>query len=168
MQHSVTIDFKHSTLFSLIFLVALFNSSCKNNSTPDSESPSENIVEIPEDFVSFYEQFHADTSFQLNHIVFPLNQKSDGSKWQKDSWQFHKPFNSQNGSYHRAFDNLNGIITETIAETNQAFVITRRFARMGSEYHLIQYSITNNLEMWGEKIIEDSLNQTTVLDSIDL
>jgi len=130
-------------------LISMSLLSCKQDKS-DIKTVSENVVEIPEDFVSFYEQFHTDSTFQLEHIVFPLAQKKDSTKWQKDSWQIHKPFDSQNGNFERVLDNFAGIITETIMEKNGAFLITRRFSKIGDEYHLIYYSLENRLEGWGE------------------
>lgn len=124
--------------------------SCKQANN-DTTSLDENIVEIPEDFVSFYEQFHTDSVYQMDHIVFPLAEKVDGSKWQKDAWQIHKPFNSQDGNFERMLDNFAGIITETILEKNGSFLITRRFSKIGDEYQLIFYSLENRLEGWIDK-----------------
>jgi hypothetical protein len=124
--------------------------SCKQEKN-DTTSFAENIVEIPEDFIAFYEQFHIDSVYQLEHIVFPLAQKTDDSKWQKDTWQMHKPFDSQDGNFERVFDNFAGIMTETIMEKNGAFLITRRFSKIGDEYQLIYYSLENRLEGWINK-----------------
>ena len=128
-------------------------------------SPETEIVEIPQNFISFYEEFHADSSFQMNHITFPLSQKDSLSKWQKEEWILHKGFDNHNGSYSREFDNFEGIIIETIRESNNAFVIQRRFAPMGDSYSLIYYTIENQLENWGQRILSDSLAQA---DSINI
>jgi len=127
--------------------------SCKNSPTPEN---SDQVINIPEDFVSFYEKFHSDSLFQIDHIVFPLSMKMDSSKWQKSEWTMHKTFDSQNGAYTREFDNFNGIIIENIREKNNAFILERRFAKFGGEYNLIYYTIINRLEKWGERILEDS------------
>jgi len=150
------------TRFITFSLVLLFICSC-NEKSPTTDSNE--VVEIPESFVDFYERFHADSLFQMNHIVFPLAQKSDSTKWLEDNWSLHKAFNSQDGNYSRSFDNFNGIIIETIREKNNAFIITRRFAPSADSYNLIYYQIENKLEMWGEKVLRDSLNSP--IDSLN-
>ena len=130
-------------LFAFLLLTA-----CKNAPEPPA---LEEKVEIPEEFVSFYEQFHTDTMFQLEHIIFPLSQRSDSSKWMKEDWVFHKAFDSQDGAYTREFDNFNGIIIETVREQNNSFKIERRFSPSEGSFNLIYYRIENQLEMWGEK-----------------
>ena len=138
-----------------LFLISLL-AACKNDKEVANE-PTEVFVEIPEDFLDFYEKFHSDSVFQVNHTLFPLKEKSDGSYWQKAEWRMHQAFDSQNGSYTREFDNFNGILIETILEKNGAFMIKRRFAKFGDSYNLIYYSIDNQLERWGQKILDDSL-----------
>ena len=131
----------------ILFITLLFV-ACKNDTAVES---TPQIVEIPEEFVSFYEKFHTDSLFQLEHIIFPLSMKSDSTKWQKDEWTHHKAFDSQDGAYTREFDNFNGIIIETIREKNNSFKIERRFSKSSDSYNLIYYVIENQLEMWGEK-----------------
>ncbi len=130
----------------LLILTLIFICSCNNTSAPNT---TEQVIEIPEAFVSFYEKFHSDSIYQLNHIVFPLKKKSDLSRWLKSEWKLHRPFDDQNGSYLREFDNFNGIIIETIREKNNMFLIQRRFAPSEDSYNLIYYTLDNKLEMWG-------------------
>lgn len=131
--------------FYRILILSIFICSCKNSPSPERTSE---LVEIPEDFVNFYERFHTDSLFQIEHVVFPLSQKNDSTKWTRESWQMHMPFNSQNGNFKRSLDNFQGIITETIMEKNGSFLITRRFSKMGGEYQLIYYSLENRLDGW--------------------
>jgi len=133
------------SIFQLLILC-----SCNNTSAPNT---TEQVIEIPEAFVSFYEKFHSDSIFQLNHIVFPLKQKSDSSLWLKSEWKLHKPFDNQNGAYLREYDNFNGIIIESIREKNNMFLIQRRFAPSGDSYNLIYYTLDNKLDMWGERVL---------------
>ena len=62
----------HCLLVVVVFMII----ACKpaNLDTRTTE-PAEDIsaVEIPQDFRIFYDRFHSDTSFQLEHIVIPLS-----------------------------------------------------------------------------------------------
>ena len=122
--------------------------SCKNDSKTSSTPSEENAVDIPSDFLDFYTKFHSDSLFQMNHIVFPLSQKSDGSKWQRDSWKLHKAFDSQNGAFIRSFDNFNGIIFEYIVEKTGAYKIEKRYSKSGDSYNLIYYTSQIRMEGW--------------------
>lgn len=135
-------------LFTLMILTCMVV-SCQNSSSKISGNESfsdENVVEIPEDFPPFYERFHTDSSFQMAHITFPLNASSDSTKWQKEDWVIHKPFNDMNGEFTRSFDNVNGMMIETIREKSGFVEIERRFGKVGPDYHLIYYRITSQFD----------------------
>jgi hypothetical protein len=111
-----------------------------------SGTTDNNVVEIPEDFISFYERFHTDSLFQVEHIIFPLKESSDSTMWLQSDWQLHRPFDSMNGEFVRSFDNINGMIIETIKEKNGFVEITRRFGKIGDEYNLIYYRIRSQFD----------------------
>ena len=103
---------------------------------------------LPDDFHSFYDKFHTDSTFQLERIIFPLKgmgKASDTSStieeitWQQEEWKIHGPFNNQNGTFERVFTNVAGIVTEYIASTNGLFSMEKRYAKLGGEWHLIYY-----------------------------
>ena len=130
-------------IFSLSLLMA-----CKNNTSTVEETPSledENVVHIPEDFPPFYAKFHVDPEFQLNHIQFPLAGKSDTEKWQAEDWEMHKPF-SNTAEFKRDYENIGGMITETIMDNNGMFYIVRRFAKLDKEWSLIYYTQGTKLD----------------------
>ncbi|NNE26324.1 MAG: hypothetical protein HKN09_05735 [Saprospiraceae bacterium] len=123
------------TLLSLVFLII----SCKEPAGQTSQHTE--IVELPIEFLEFYEQFHLDSTYQMDHIVFPLAQRRDGTKWTKDTWVLHKPFDSLGGEFSRDFTNINGLIIEIMQEKTGTITIERRYAVMNDAYHLIYYSI---------------------------
>lgn len=132
-----------------LFLVAMLGVltlySCKNKESVEQEL----YTEIPEDFIPFYEQFHNDTLFQVEHIQFPLEGIPSLSEdtnlegftfwWERDGWKYHKPFNSQDNTFTRSFSNFAGIITETIKDGSGQFTMMRRFTKIGDEWKLIYY-----------------------------
>ncbi len=127
---------KSTTLLCLLFAII----SCNSKSATDSVQ-KDDIVEIPEAFIEFYEKFHTDSIYQMNHIIFPLAETANGSKWQKENWTLHKPFNSLDGEFNRQFDNLSGIIIEIMWDKSGTVSIERRYSEMDDEYHLIFYKI---------------------------
>ncbi len=114
--------------------------ACKEK-TEDVQVLNENVVELPEDFVSFYNQFHQDSIYQLDHIVFPLSGKSDSTNWSKNDWIMHKPFDNSSGEFARDLDNFAGIIVETISHDKGMFRMVRRFSKHDEHWNLIYYNV---------------------------
>ena len=129
----------------LIFSFLLFT-QCKSPDNKETVTQS-----LPEDFRSFYNQFHTDSVFQIQHITFPLDgikKANDGPadilvaiKWQKNGWDLHKPFNDHNGTFERRFSIVGLIIIENINDRNNYFSMERRFALIDGEWHLIFYGL---------------------------
>lgn len=124
----------------LTIAILIFCLSC-NNRAPVDHAPTELIVEIPEDFPAFYEQFHADSSYQMDHIIFPLQEKPDGTKYTKEEWVMHRPLEGGPEDYNMDFNNFADIITETISDTIGIFNMERRFSKMDGEWQLIYYKV---------------------------
>mgnify|MGYP000188651632 CR=1 FL=1 len=130
-------------MWSTFLIISLF--SCKDK----NETPQDIYVEIPEDFVEFYDKFHSDTIYQIEHIHFPLEGIPAMSKgtdlegfsfwWERDGWKYHKPFDAMDGTFTRDFSNFAGIITETIRDNSGQFTMVRRFSKMDGEWKLIFY-----------------------------
>ena len=125
-------------MISTVLIIAAF--SCKNKSDAVQEQ-----VSIPEDFYAFYDQFHNDSTFQMEHIIFPLqglpaedSLKSSDWRWNKSSWVIHKPFDPK-GTFKRDWYSINSIIIERISDSSGRFTMERRWAKMGSEWNLIFY-----------------------------
>lgn len=122
--------------------------SCKSDKNAAKISVQEQ-VEIAEDFLKFYEDFHTDTVFQMNHIMFPLagqpNEVGDGFTlegpftWEKEYWVLHRPFDDMGGTFERGFDEFSGIITEIIKSRDGQFSMIRRFSKINNEWMLIYY-----------------------------
>ncbi|MDF1698944.1 MAG: hypothetical protein P1U56_24025 [Saprospiraceae bacterium] len=103
---------------------------------------------LPDDFYPFYDKFHTDSLFQVEHILFPLqgiSKSSDSTKigekteWKLENWVLHRPFNSQEGTFKREFTNIGGIITETISANGGLFSLEKRYVKLNNEWHLIYY-----------------------------
>jgi hypothetical protein len=129
------------------FVLCLCIIGCKSD-TPQLQESETSLFkeEIPQDFMSFYDRFHSDIDYQLDHVIFPLSQKTDSTKWEKEEWLMHKPFNTQGGEFTRSYTHLKGIVVENIQDQKGLFRIERRFSKSNDGYDLIYYKITNAFE----------------------
>ena len=128
-------------LIVLFFLVC----SCKKETGRQLQISED----IPGSFLSFYEKFHRDSFYQMEHIIFPLEglpQDSDSTfqtnnyYWSKEDWIIHGPFDDKGGTFQRSFLNIDNIILEKIFNNNRNFEMERRFAELQGEWHLIYYA----------------------------
>ena len=130
-------------LFLPMFLIVF--TFCKNN---DPKIINEASLALPEDFISFYDKFHQDSLFQIEHCIFPMEGLPDqmdstvdhqAFRWTKDIWRMHHLINDSFGltkSYTMLGDNM---ITERMLNEKQGIGIERRFARMNNDWNLIYY-----------------------------
>lgn len=139
----------------ILFLCAflIFSSFyCKNSG--DNSVSIENVKgfsELPEDFIEFYDSFHADTFFQYNHISFPMEGHKlikgeqgdtiESITWTKKNWEIHKRFDSSDKSFTQEFIKIDDkAIIENISALNGLFRIERRFAKLSDGWNLIYYA----------------------------
>lgn len=133
-------------------LVTLWYVKGQLQNAPDADTYVSNVV--PEDFLNFYEKFHQDSIYQLDHIIFPLQglpayadsaTMADRSfRFQKEDWVLHKNFNDQDGQFVRTFNKLSeGMMVEQIKNSDNGIGMQRRFAKRGEEWFLIYYAEVN-------------------------
>jgi len=134
--------------FFILALTVLYL-GCKPSSNNVPSPPIDYISDnVPSEFLEFYERFHHDEVYQMEHIVFPLaGMRQDTTtmemvavKWQRENWLMHKEFNSHDGTYKRSFTNLQGIIIEKIEDIGGRFSMERRFSKLDDQWNLIFYS----------------------------
>jgi hypothetical protein len=114
--------------------------SCKNKA---AENPFQGIKEeLPESFLEFYDRFHKDSLFQLQHIVFPLEGRRPDStnilQWNKDEWVIHRPFDNM-GVFKREIFSLKDIVIEKIKDQSGQYSMERRWNKFGNDWYLIYY-----------------------------
>ncbi len=141
-------------LFLLFLAASIF--SCRNESPTDKES-----INIPmkgiEDFETFYHQFHADSLYQLEHIIFPMEGLpsdadsvtivDDNFRWQKENWVMHRAFDSSGGDFKQEFTPINEmLIIERITHVSGGYGMVRRFAKLGDDWYLIYYAGMNRIQ----------------------
>jgi len=130
-------------IYCLSLIATILFISCRSeNSTAEV---ADTIIEdcVPEDFLSFYLRFHADSLYQLDHIIFPLQVRADGSPWTRDNWKKHNYFDNRGGEFVQMFTHLSGIIFEKIADRRGLYQIEKRYSKTGDSYQLIYYSVKN-------------------------
>ena len=125
----------------LILILSISALTCKKRAEIRNPEP-----QIPEEFFGFYDQFHQDSVFQLEHILFPLSGipaedslKSDTFTWTRDAWVMHKPFDNLGGTFKQSWYNVNSVIIEKITDGSGRFTMERRWAKMGEEWLMIYY-----------------------------
>lgn len=155
-------NLKKFLMFFLFFVILVIGINIfrdgNSNASSDKIATQETIqVELPSDFVIFYERFHTDSVYQMKHIVFPLEGLPamidstfdiNNFKWSVANWNLHKTYNNYDGTYIREFDNFNGLITQRIYDTGHRFEMRTRYSKLGEEWYLIYYAAMNPTEIY--------------------
>lgn len=108
------------------------------------------------DFYAFYKQFHNDSLFQIEHIVFPLEglpNKADSLtiargnfRWQKEDWIMHRPVDYEMSDFRRQLIPLSEeLVTERIVHESGQYGMIRRFSKIAGDWYLIYYAGVNQL-----------------------
>ncbi len=131
-------------------LIGLTFNSCN---TQDSSIPV-STQDVPPDFVDFYVLFHTDSTYQMQHILFPLDGRpasgpsrdyDEPYTWEKDTWKLHNFDHFDPALYsvtRKVTDST--LVTEFIIEQASGLGIKRRFAKFSDEWYLIYYDAMNN------------------------
>ena len=136
-------------LYSIFVIILLI--SCKNSDKNVISDQTFQTQELPEDFSSFYKQFHSDSLFQISHITFPVEGKMKltiGGQdtlitifRNQDEWMINKFFDENNKQFQRQFIMVNDhMIIEKITGAEGLFFLERRFAKLSDGWNLIYYS----------------------------
>lgn len=142
--------YKYILLLSIILFLSC-NGSKEEESTENMDI--EEVLEVPEDFSTFYLKFHSDSVFQLNHITFPLQGlpalisndiDPDEFTWSKEDWKFHSFENFDPDNFQIERQTIDStLVTEKIIDIKTKIGIKRRFAKFNDEWYLIYYSAMN-------------------------
>ena len=136
---------KHSCLALLLLILG----SCQ---TKQERKWSEGV--FPEDFTEFYDRFHSDSLYQMEHVSFPLSgipalqmQQMDSLYYfQKENWRMHRAIPDSAIAYHSIEEIDEGIIEEEIGLEEKRVTIFRRFSKIGDEWYLIYYMAPNYIK----------------------
>lgn len=109
------------------------------------------MTDLPNDFLEFFERFHTDSTFQMATILFPLEGKKVKNNdseapfqpdyWYPEDWVLHKPYRDDLNEFNRTFDVFSThLIIEYIYLKGGKIGMERRFAKMGDQWKLIYYT----------------------------
>lgn len=142
-------------LYSFLFLSILLLNSCK-------KGPDQNLGldENYADFQDFYVKFHQDSTFQMQHITFPLQGIPDnvanapdyqeGFTFQTSNWVMNKPINLEESRFKRSLRTIGAqLIVEQLVHESGSYGMERRFAKIDGEWMLIYYQGINPINRNG-------------------
>lgn len=141
LSKKIKLIFLLVTCAAVLFVVKQINLT---NEEPDKQATKSQ--KLPKGFLQFYDTFHQDSSFQLQHILFPLQGHQTDSlgnthpnTWQPDSWKQHRPISFLGTTYQQVFEVVPGFITDIIYSEQYSLTMIRRFVETGDTYMLVYY-----------------------------
>ncbi len=144
MKKNIRLYFIASTFFLLFALTFVACKSDKSANTTDTQ------IEIDKSFAPFYEKFHADETYQLEHINFPLQGLplrtdstglANGNAYmQKEEWVYQSPLDKNSG-FHSEYKVISPqFIEELVINEDRTVGLVRRFTKLGGEWYLTYYT----------------------------
>ncbi len=135
--------------FSFLLLVLL---ACAGDSSDEAAAiATDDLPAELHDFADFYQRFHADSLFQVAHISWPLQGKYSKDdltgavreeRWTQQDWSMHHPI-ALGQDFTREIEVIgNAVVVETIRAKAGNYSIIRRFAKLGGEWNLIYYQVS--------------------------
>ncbi len=144
--------------FTTLLPLFLFILLCACNEQDHTEETETTSFTAPESFVDFYQRFHRDSLFQIEHIIFPLEGLPDDAdsltialgsfRWKRENWQMQRPFDFEMSEFGREIKKVApGTIEEIIYHKKLPYVIVRRFSYLGDDWYLIYYAGMNRIRV---------------------
>lgn len=141
--------------YKLLFFFILLLAACSQETKVDDQLP-----EAYANFGEFYERWHRDSAFQMEHIQFPLQglpQRADSITvarnnffYQEENWKIHRPVDFENSDFNREFVPLGeDILIEYILHRSGDYGMMRRWARQDGEWTLIYFADMNQIQPAG-------------------
>ena len=136
-----------NTFTTVILLVVLVVGGCR--STKEA-SGSADAGLLTENFDRFYDRFHADSSFQVSRISFPLRGYSADSdtvtQWTPENWPMMKTriYDVDTTIYKVSFKRSPGVFEQKVWLEHSGFSSESRFELKGRKWYLV-YVLDLNL-----------------------
>jgi hypothetical protein len=139
--------------YAIVILFALLHFACRNtgnNAQVATEMRGDET--LPADFMPFYNRFHQDSLFQIQHISWPLkgetsvqvdsmNHKRVLTEWTQENWKMHHPVDFSGGDFKRQFEVVDAILVlEHIGYAAANYSLERRFVKGDTGWELIYYA----------------------------
>ncbi|MCB9285360.1 MAG: hypothetical protein H6563_14920 [Lewinellaceae bacterium] len=140
----------------ILSAAALLTACSPSDTSHEPPPPGEPAADLG-DFYSFYQSFHLDSAYQMDHILFPLEglpANADSAtiangdfRWQAEDWKLHRPVDYETSDYRRELIPISkDIVVEKIIHRNGQTGMMRRFARLGDEWYLIYFADLNRIK----------------------
>jgi hypothetical protein len=140
----------------LPILLLLAFTACKQKPEAPAAAAATEGPALPEGFADFYQQFHSDSMYQVEHIVFPLEGLPDNAdsaavasktfRWTPETWRMQRPIDFQLSEYRREIVPLTEtLVMERILHKSGEFAMERRFHKAGDSWQLIYYAGVNRI-----------------------
>ena len=140
-------------MLSALALSTLLAEGCntKTGSTTTKEPETVSADTLPGDFSTFFDRFHEDSIYQVEHIMFPLEglpaSTGDGDTltsnryfWQKADWKIHRHINDPGHNFDNWFEVMDTrVIEHWIQMKGTNLYMRRRFAKLDDGWYLIYY-----------------------------
>ena len=149
-------------LVGVILTSVFFTMKLRNMVTPNDEAAemteefeAENEG-LPSDFLAFYQRFHDDSLYQLEHVVFPLQglpADADSAtivngkfRWQREGWAMHHPIEDAGTQFSRSMKKITDeMVIENIKVAGGQYGMQRRWSKSDDDWYLIYYAAVNRL-----------------------
>jgi len=113
------------------------------------ESNAVSSMDLPPDFGSFYDRFHTDSNYQIDHIMWPLPGKvieneqgelQSTTNWTQEEWTIHQKMPS-NGAYDLNYTTTGpDYVQEIIINRTSGHGLIRRWRKINGDWILSYYS----------------------------
>lgn len=132
----------------LILIICVLGMSCTSTPEETQNEELEQLSDLPSGFKDFYDRFHSDSIYQLQHIMWPLSSKVFENRersyqqfWDSTNWKVHHAFAEDDELYQQEFRVVDDrLLTELIYLKIGGFAIERRFAFIDTAWYLILYN----------------------------
>lgn len=137
-------------------LLAFFACKTDNESQAVAATSKENSAQqVLTEFDAFYQQFHADSTFQKSRILFPLQGipsnadsatlRNRGFRWQADEWVVQHELAPDSDFKSTILPVDSALVIEQIMHQSGDYAMERRFAKLNGEWMLIYYAGINRV-----------------------
>ncbi len=139
-----------------LFLIGLLGLSCLW-CQPNNQAANQDEIDGAsfDAFMSFYNRFHQDSAFQMEHILFPLEglpSYADSSqlqsrefRWRRENWKVQRGFDVTSGFERQFTPVTDKIIVEHMLHESGDFAMERRWAFLDNSWYLIYYAGINKV-----------------------
>lgn len=117
-----------------------------------------------EKFEDFYIKFHADSSFQIARIEFPMLKEGEPDErmefWEAEDWAIIKPVVEKVGEVESNVEHLGEVVRERVVLHNR-FIIEFMYSLINKKWYLTEYSGTKTLNAFFGKEQAETPNPPT-------